>query len=137
MTTPADYPKVDYAPIGGQPDGVTNVGGVNYRVSPEYVAQAASDTVNTAEQIRGQLAELMVFVTSLEQVWGGIAQQQFNILMQDYRIYSDMLHNALTGIAGGLRGTYVNYVESEQQNLHNLEALGEEIPRPSTGTNFD
>jgi WXG100 family type VII secretion target len=125
-----------YAPVR-QPDGSASVGGVNYRVSPEYVAQAATDTRNTADQIATQLAELKAFVVSLEEVWGGMAHQQFNVLMQDYDIYASMLHDALTGIEGGLRGTYTNYVESERQNITNLRALGEDLPTPPTGTNFD
>ncbi|MDX6355775.1 MAG: hypothetical protein QOF98_2678 [Streptomyces sp.] len=112
-------------------------GGVTYNVTPEYLQQASSDTTKTAQEIDGELAALKAFVMSLEDVWGGIAHDQFQILMADYDTYAKMLHNSLTGIAGGLQGNYVNYVESEQTNVNTLIGLGEDIPTPSTGTNFN
>jgi WXG100 family type VII secretion target len=118
-------------------DGSVTSGGVSYKVTPEYLQQASSDTTKTALEIETELAALKAFVASLEDVWGGIAHDQFQVLMADYDTYATMLHNALTGIAGGLQGNYVNYVESEQTNVNTLIALGEDIPAPPTGTNFN
>lgn len=118
-------------------DGFVSSGGVNYRVTPEYLQQATTDTVNTASDISQGLSELKSFVMSLEDVWGGIAHTQFTVLMNEYDIYASMLHDALTDIASGLQGNYVNYVNSEQENVNNLIALGEDVPTPSTGTNFN
>jgi WXG100 family type VII secretion target len=101
------------------------VGGVTYHVTPEYLATAASDTRSVAEEIRGELAEIKTYVNSLEEVWRGIAHDRFVALMAEYDILATMLHDALTGIASGLHGNYVNYRDSEQQNitnLHNIEA---------------
>lgn len=100
-------------------------GGVTYHVTPEYLATAASDTSRTAEEIRTELAEIKTYVNSLEAVWKGIAHDRFVALMAEYDILARMLHDALTGIASGLHGNYVNYRDSEQQNLtnlHNIEA---------------
>ncbi|MGI5230643.1 WXG100 family type VII secretion target [Actinoallomurus sp. CA-142502] len=109
------------------PPSVT-VGGVTYHVTPEYLANAASDTSNTAEQIRTQLAELKTYVNSLEEVWRGIAHNRFTALMAEYDILANMLHDALAGIAGGLHGNYVNYRDSEQQNITNLQNIEAGMP---------
>ncbi|MCW2944019.1 MAG: hypothetical protein JWR24_736 [Actinoallomurus sp.] len=106
----------------------TTVGGVTYRVTPEYLAQAATNTDQTAAEIDAVLAQIKSYVVNLESSWQGIAQQQFQVLMQEYDIYAKMLHDALTGISSGLRGNYVNYRDSEQTNINNLNALGAEIP---------
>jgi WXG100 family type VII secretion target len=113
-----------------------NVGGVTYRVTPEYLANASSNTASTAAEIAAQLAGLKTYVTSLETSWQGIAHNQFQTLMAEYDIYARMLHDALEGISKGLQGNYVNYGESEQQNLTNLAALGEDLPKGPSGTNF-
>jgi len=107
----------------------TTVGGVTFRVTPEYLANAASNTDKTAGEIDDVLAQIKSYVVSLEAVWQGVAQQQFSTLMQEYDIYARMLHNALTDIASGLRGNYVNYRDSEESNVNNLRALGEDIPK--------
>jgi WXG100 family type VII secretion target len=114
----------------------TTVGGVTYRVTPEYVAQASADTARTAGEISTELAQLKTYVNSLEDVWQGIAHNQFQTLMAEYDIYANMLHEALMNISKGLEGNYVNYKSSEQQNLSNLSALGEDLPTPASGTNF-
>lgn len=113
-----------------------SVGGVTYRVTPEYLANASSNTATTAAEIAGQLTELKTYVTSLEASWQGIAHNQFQTLMAEYDIYARMLNDALEGISKGLQGNYVNYKDSEQQNLNNLAALGEDLPTPPSGTNF-
>jgi WXG100 family type VII secretion target len=121
----------------GPADGHAAIGGVHYNVTPGYVAQAAIDTDDTASKIRDKLDDLKKYVQTLEDVWGGIARDQFAVLMHDYDIYASMLHNALVDIGDGLRGTYANYVQSEEQNINNLRGLGENLPAPPTGTNFD
>ncbi|CAG6394678.1 WXG100 family type VII secretion target [Streptomyces cocklensis] len=131
---PTFYKSVKPDSTGG---GSTTVGGVHYTVTPEYLAQARTDTINTAQRIEQQLAQLKSYVQQLESAWGGVARETFLVLMQDYDIYSRMLHDALTDIASGLQGTYVNYTQSEAQNINNLRALGEDLPAPPSGTNFD
>lgn len=114
-----------------------NVGGVTYRVTPEYLANASSNTASTAAEISAQLGQLKAYVASLEASWQGIAHNQFQTLMAEYDIYARMLHDALEGISKGLQGNYVNYEESEQQNLNNLASLGEDLPKAPSGTNFN
>ncbi|MCM2422930.1 MULTISPECIES: WXG100 family type VII secretion target [unclassified Streptomyces] len=109
---------------------------MTYRVTPEYLANASSNTSSTAGEISGQLSELKSYVTSLEASWQGIAHNQFQTLMAEYDIYARMLHDALEGISKGLQGNYVNYKDSEQQNVNNLIALGDDVPKSATGTNF-
>jgi hypothetical protein len=50
----------------------------------------------------------------------GPAWGQFETLMADYKIYATMLQNALTDIASGLNGNYVNYSDAEAANLANI-----------------
>ncbi|MEK8146545.1 WXG100 family type VII secretion target [Streptomyces sp. M10(2022)] len=114
-----------------------SVGGVTYRVTPEYLANASSNTMTTATEISAQLAELKTYVSSLEASWQGLAHNQFRTMMEEYDIYARMLQDALEGISKGLQGNYVNYQDSEQQNLNNLAALGADVPTPSSGTNFN
>lgn len=111
----------------------TSVGGVQYRVTPEYLANAATNTETTANEIAGQLAEIKTYVLSLEAEWQGVAYNQFQNLMQQYDTYARMLHDAMHGISQGLHGNYVNYKESEAQNVANLQRLGEDVPTPPSG----
>ncbi|MFJ3639683.1 WXG100 family type VII secretion target [Streptomyces sp. NPDC090108] len=130
MTTHVEHPP-------SQPPGDgTTVGGVHYRVTPEYLSSARSDTYTTADTIREQLAELKSYVTSLESTWGGVAHDTFNVLMQEWNVYAAMLHDALTDIGKGLDGTYVNYIGSEEQNIKTLQGLGADLTAPPVG-NFD
>lgn len=110
----------------------TTVGGVTYQVTPEYLADAATSCGSTASEVQTQLSQLRTFVTGLEDVWRGIAHDQFTTLMAEFDTYSAMLHDALIDIGNGLEGNYVNYVNSEVQNIKNLNALGEDIPIPSS-----
>ncbi|WP_247197890.1 WXG100 family type VII secretion target [Streptomyces sp. GESEQ-35] len=65
-----------------------SVGGVTYRVTPEYLANASSNTASTAAEISAHLAEQKTHVASLEARWQGIAHHQFQTLMAEYDIYA-------------------------------------------------
>ena len=106
----------------------TTVGGVTYRVTPEYLSAAATSTDNTAAEIDIILAQIRSYVVNLEASWQGVAQQTFNTLMAEYDVYAKMLHDSLTDIAAGLRGNYVNYTESEQTNINNLKSIDSTLP---------
>ncbi|MER5794225.1 WXG100 family type VII secretion target [Streptomyces sp. NPDC001980] len=95
----------------------------DFKVTPEQISDAAVSCDNTAAQIQGQLTELKTYVANLESSWQGIAQDTFQALMQEYDIYSRMLHDALTDIASGLRGNYVNYGDAEQQNINSINTI--------------
>jgi WXG100 family type VII secretion target len=107
--------------------GVT-VGGVTYHVTPEYLANAATSTDNTAAEIDIILAQIRAYVVNLEASWQGVAQQTFQTLMAEYDIYAKMLHESLVDIGAGLRGNYVNYTQSEQTNINNLKSLDSSLP---------
>jgi WXG100 family type VII secretion target len=109
-------------------DPTTTVGGVTYRVTPEYLAQAASSTDNTSAELDTVLAQIRAYVVNLEASWQGIAQQTFQTLMAEYDVYAKMLHDSLVDIAAGLRGNYVNYTDSEQANITNLKSLDASLP---------
>ncbi len=82
----------------------------------------------TAGEIQAQLATLKSYVISLESMYHGVAATTFQSLMQDYDAYGRMLNNALTDIGSGLRGTYVNYSDTENQNIANLVPINNDIP---------
>lgn len=107
---------------------LVTTGGVTYHVTPEYLAQASSDASTAAEQIKGQLDEIKAYVYSLEDVWRGIARDRFLALMSEYDVLANMLHQALMGIGSGLHGSYVNYRDSEQQNIQNLRNIESGMP---------
>jgi WXG100 family type VII secretion target len=109
-------------------DPSVSIGGVTYRVTPEYLSQAATSTDNTAAEIDIILAQIRSYVVNIEASWQGVAQQTFQTLMAEYDIYARMLHDSLTDIASGLRGNYVNYTDSEQTNINNLRSLDASLP---------
>jgi WXG100 family type VII secretion target len=101
---------------------------VDFKVTPEYVANAASNCVTTAGEIQAQLATLRSYVVNLEATYHGVAATTFQSLMHDYDTFGTMLHNALVDIGSGLRGNYVNYTDSENQNIANLVPISGDIP---------
>jgi WXG100 family type VII secretion target len=101
---------------------------VDFKVTPEYVANAATSCDNTASEIQTQLATLKSYVINLEATYQGVAATTFQALMQDYDTFGRMLNNALTDIGSGLRGNYVNYTDTEQQNISNLTPIHGDIP---------
>lgn len=109
-------------------DPSVTMGGVTYRVTPEYLANAATDTSAAASDIRAWLDEIKTYVNSLEAVWGGITHDRFVALMNEYDLLAKMLHDALTDISSGLHGNYINYRDSEERNLTNLQNIEANMP---------
>ena len=107
-----------------QPTGA----GTDFRVTPQDVSNAATNTENTSSQITDELAVLRQYVVNLEASWQGIASSTFQNLMTDYDVFAKMLTQSLQDIASGLRGNYANYSSSEESNISNLRAVGGSIP---------
>ncbi|MFE7115724.1 WXG100 family type VII secretion target [Streptomyces sp. NPDC057654] len=105
----------------------------NFRVTPQMIADAAVSCDNTAADVEAKLANLKSYVMQLEQSWQGIAHDTFQIYMAEYDTYAQMLHQALTSIASGLRGNEVNYKESEQDALQRIHTLQSELPTARLG----
>jgi WXG100 family type VII secretion target len=105
-----------------------SVGGVTYRVTPEYLSTAATSTDNTAAEIDIVLGQIRAYVVNLEASWQGVAHQTFQTLMAEYDVYAKMLRESLADISAGLRGNYVNYTQSEQANINNLKSLDASLP---------
>jgi WXG100 family type VII secretion target len=119
--------------MSATPDGNTGTtSSSDYSVTPDDISAAAAAATNTANEIADQLAALKGYVQSFEAGWQGIAATAFQSLMNDYDVFAQMLNNALTDIASGLRGNYVNYTDAEQQNISNLQKVNGAIP----GANF-
>ncbi|MFF7475112.1 WXG100 family type VII secretion target [Streptomyces sp. NPDC008092] len=95
----------------------------DFKVTPEQISSAAVSCDSKAAEIQDQLTNLKNYVANMEASWQGIAQDTFLALMQEYDIYSRMLHDALTDIASGLRGNYVNYGDAEQQNINSINTI--------------
>jgi len=107
---------------------MTTIGDVTYRVTPEYILEAARSTELTAQEIDMILGQIRAYVTSLEASWQGTAHRTFQNLMAEYDRYARMLHESLTGMASGLQGNYVNYTETERTNVEALRALETTLP---------
>ncbi|BCY11910.1 WXG100 family type VII secretion target [Actinoplanes sp. L3-i22] len=99
------------------------VGGVTYHVTPDVVSGAATDTQTTAQEMAELIADIRTYVVSLEDVWQGVASNQFQQLMHDYDTFARTLQDALAGISSGLHGTYLNYRDTEIANLNDLQAV--------------
>ena len=97
--------------------------GSGFKVTPQDVAAAATYIDGQAADIDSKIAALGSYVAGLATYWQGPAQQAFDTLMADYRTYALMLHNALSDIANGLRGNYVNYSQAEKSNLSNIVSV--------------
>ncbi len=112
--------------------GTPNIPGATmagYRVTPDDLSAAATYVDGRASDINAKIQSLGTYVAGLSEYWQGPAQQAFETLMADYHIYADMLNNALTDIASGLRGNYVNYQTTEQTNLANIVRV--DLPAPN------
>jgi WXG100 family type VII secretion target len=95
----------------------------NFRVTPELVQEAAANCTSTAAEIDAQLSALRSYVSSLEEIWRGIAQDTFQELMHGYDIFARMMHDALTDIATGLTTNQFNYASAEAANIRNLQPV--------------
>jgi len=117
---------------GGTVPGTPNQPGAamaGYWVTPDDLSSAATFVDGRASDINTKIQALGTYVNGLGDFWQGPAHQAFDTLMADYHIYADMLNNALTDIAKGLRGNYVNYQSTEQTNLANIVKV--ELPPPN------
>lgn len=94
-----------------------------FQVTAQYVATAATSCRNTASDIQEELASLQTYIVNLEDWWQGIASTTFQDLMTEYQTYSTMLYNALSDIAGGLNGNYVNYTDTERANIATITSV--------------
>lgn len=94
-----------------------------FRLTPELIKKASTDSYATADQVWQQLAVLRNYVLELEQTWHGVAQDTFQQLMNDWDVYARMMNDALRDIGQGLDGNYVNYIDTEQENIRNLQPV--------------
>lgn len=102
-------------------------------ITPQMLNDGATSCTNTAEQIDGELASLRSYVVGLGEQWLGVSSVQFQNLMADYDRYGRMLHEALTGIAGGLRGNFHNYASTESTNEATMVSVNGTIPGINLG----
>ena len=100
-----------------------------WRVTPDDLQQASAFVSSQADEINSEIQALGNYAQGLSQFWQGSAQQAFETLMSDYRTYATMLDNALTDIASGLQGNYVNYSNAEQANLSSIVSV--QLPTPN------
>jgi WXG100 family type VII secretion target len=98
-------------------------GSSGFKVTPQMISDAAASCDSTAGDVNDRLAGLKSYVATMEGIWHGVAQDTFQALMQEWDGLARMLHDALTDIASGLRGNYVNYTDTEQANLKSVNAI--------------
>ncbi|MFG1610853.1 WXG100 family type VII secretion target [Actinoplanes sp. NPDC049265] len=106
-----------------------------FSVTPEYVSAASVQCGTTASDVLVQLDQLRKYVTELVGVtdaangpadafaWMGVTAEQFAGLMDNVHTYSIAMHDALVQIGDGLQGNYVNYVNSEGDNLNGMKNI--------------
>ena len=100
----------------------------DFKVTPEYVNNAATSCDTTAGTVQGQLASLKSYVMGFQGLWTGPAAAQFQTLMYDFDIFAKVLHDALADIGNGLRNNFANYTDTESENLANLVKVNGVIP---------
>jgi WXG100 family type VII secretion target len=101
---------------------------MQFTVTPQYLADAASSCQNTASEIAAQLQALKAKVYAIEATYHGVAADTFQALMTDYDVFSNMLNQALVDIGSGLQGNQVNYTQTEQANINSLVSINGDIP---------
>ena len=117
-----------------------------FAVTPEGVQDAARSCDQAANDVLTQLGNLKSFVLNLvgeasadlgagagsgaagvsagsAYQWMGVTAAQFGEMMNNVQVYSLMLHDALIDIENGLKGNFVNYVNSEADNLAGIQSL--------------
>ena len=104
-----------------------------FKVTAEYLADAATSCDSTATTVSDQLASLKSYVVGMEDWWQGIAAGTFQSLMSEYDVCSAALNDALTGIATGLRGNWSNYTGVEQTNSTNIQNIEAGLPAAKLG----
>jgi WXG100 family type VII secretion target len=107
-------------------------GGAGFRVTAADIQAASAATQRTAQEVQSDLNDLRRYVQEVEATWQGVASSTFQLLMQDFDTYAAMLNQALTDIASGLSGNYLNYAGTEEQLVKGLQAVSGSIP----GANF-
>jgi WXG100 family type VII secretion target len=107
----------------------------SFGVTPQELANAANSCTTTAGTVSDQLTSLRSYVTSMEGWWKGIASNTFQELMQEYDIYSNMLHEALIDIGSGLSGNQMNYQDSETANINSINVIQNELGQPKINLN--
>ncbi|WP_329366238.1 WXG100 family type VII secretion target [Streptomyces sp. NBC_01483] len=106
----------------------TTSGGVEYHVTLEDLQKSASDTHMTAHDVAELLLQLQTYVIGLEDEWQGMAANEFQDLMVQWRKYADQLNEALIAIGDGLMGNYHNYGENEATNQRNMASIKGNLP---------
>jgi WXG100 family type VII secretion target len=92
-------------------------------VTAADIQAASTATRQTAEEVQSDLNDLRRYVLDVEATWQGVASNTFQVLMHDFDVNSAMLNQALTDIASGLDGNYVNYAGTEEQLVKGLQAV--------------
>jgi hypothetical protein len=116
---------------------------VPFAVTPDGVQDAARSCDQAANDVLTQLGNLKSFVLNLvgeasadlgagagagvsagsAYQWMGVTAAQFGEMMNNVQVYSMMLHDALIDIENGLKGNFVNYVNSEADNLAGIQNI--------------
>jgi hypothetical protein len=117
---------------------------VPFAVTPDGVQDAARSCDQAANDVLTQLGNLKTFVLNLvgeasadlgagagaagvsagsAYQWMGVTAAQFGEMMNNVQVYSMMLHDALIDIENGLKGNFVNYVNSEADNLAGIQNI--------------
>jgi hypothetical protein len=117
---------------------------VPFAVTPDGVQNAALSCDQAANDVLTQLGNLQTFVQNLvgestadlaagagasgvgagsAYQWMGVTAAQFGEMMNNVQVYSMMLHDALIDIENGLKGNFVNYVNSEADNLAGIQNI--------------
>jgi WXG100 family type VII secretion target len=113
-------------------DAGSGAAGTGFRVTAADIQAASTATQQTAEEVQSDLNDLRRYVQDVEATWQGVASNTFQLLMHDFDVYAAMLNQALTDIASGLSGNYVNYAGTEEQIIKGLQSVNGSIP----GANF-
>lgn len=106
--------------------------GAGFKVTAADIQAASAATRQCAADVQADLTDLRRYVQDVETTWQGVASSTFQLLMHDFDGYAAMLSQALTDIADGLAGNYVNYAGTEEQLVKGLQGVSNSIP----GANF-
>jgi uncharacterized protein YukE len=87
-----------------------------FTVAPDQLDQSASVFHSEAEFARNVLTTFKAQIQILQDMYQAVPPDIWEKLMTDLDIYTAEYHDALAGIASGLRKNYVNYADIEAAN---------------------
>ncbi|WP_157930733.1 WXG100 family type VII secretion target [Glycomyces xiaoerkulensis] len=96
-------------------------------MTPETVAQAATDTINAKWNVDGTLQDLRTVVDEVRASWSGAAAQKFEAVMEDWNKEATDLCTTLEEIAEQLDQSAAQTAEQDMEASSDIDDVYSEL----------